>query len=102
MKASKVQASNNLSVELDRWAKTPDGVAFKDIRSLLSTQHEVLWPDSGWKPVSLSELIQDGTIKKKYRQAIIVVHPDKMKSAEPEKQVRADRIFQALNEAFKA
>lgn len=102
MKASKVQASNKLCLELDRWAKTPDGTGFKDIRSLLSTQHEVLWAECDWKPVALSELIQDGAIKKQYRKAIVVVHPDKMKSADPDKQVRADRIFQALNEAFKA
>jgi hypothetical protein len=101
LRADKLEASNKLRHVLDAWAKGPDE-KFKDIRTLLSTQHEVLWKDSGWKPVGLSELIQDGHVKKVYRKAIIVVHPDKMKEAEPDKQIRAERIFQALNEAFKA
>lgn len=101
-RSSKVEASNKLRTILDAWAKTPDGASWKDIRTLLSTVHEVIWKDSGWQPVGLADLLQDGAIKRIYRKAIIITHPDKMKDADPELQIRAERIFQALNEAFKA
>eukprot|EP00928_Gymnodinium_smaydae_P042284 TRINITY_DN28493_c0_g1_i1.p1 TRINITY_DN28493_c0_g1~~TRINITY_DN28493_c0_g1_i1.p1 ORF type:complete len:377 (-),score=100.99 TRINITY_DN28493_c0_g1_i1:36-1166(-) len=100
-RADKVAAGNEIKEEMDKWAKTPDGQSFKDIRTLLSTMHEVMWEDSGWKQVPLSELIAGGTIKKNYRKAIIMTHPDRFQDAPPEKQLRAERIFQALNEAFK-
>lgn len=102
LKNAKVVKNNEIGLEMDRWAKTPDGQAFKDIKVLLSTLHTVTWPDSGWKELPLSELITgEGNVKKWYRKAILVVHPDKQTEADTDQQVRADRIFQALNEAFK-
>jgi len=101
LRKAKVEASGNLRAELDKWARTPDGSGFKDIRTLLSTMHEVLWEGSGWKPVNLSELIQDGSIKKKYRMAIVLCHPDRHQEANADQQTRADRVFNALNEAYK-
>mmetsp|Transcript_56624 Transcript_56624/g.143373 ORF Transcript_56624/g.143373 Transcript_56624/m.143373 type:complete len:439 (-) Transcript_56624:55-1371(-) len=102
LKADKVESSNKIGADMDRWAKTPDGQSYKDIKVLISTMHTVMWPDSGWKELPLSELVSGpGAVKKHYRRAILVVHPDKQKNASPEQQVRADRAFQALNEAFK-
>lgn len=100
MKKSKVDLANKLGEELDRWAKTADGSSFKDIRSLLVTLHEVMWTNSGWAPLAMSELIQEGRIKKYYRKAILLTHPDRQQD-NAEQQVRADRIFHALNESFK-
>lgn len=98
----KVELANQLQKELEDWARMPDGQSYKDIRTLLSTMHTVMWPDSGWEPLPLSELVAgDSKIKKYYRQAIMMAHPDKNKGATVEQQVRADRIFNALNEAFK-
>mmetsp|Transcript_45698 Transcript_45698/g.120779 ORF Transcript_45698/g.120779 Transcript_45698/m.120779 type:complete len:405 (-) Transcript_45698:31-1245(-) len=103
MKKDKVNLSFKVAEEMNKWAKMPDGTSFKDIRTLISTVQTVIWADSGWEPVSLSELIaKDSNIKKYYRKAIIACHPDRHQEAGPEQQVRADRIFQALNEAFKA
>lgn len=102
-KAAKVAASARLAEELDRWAKTADGQNWKDIRTLLSTLHTVIWPNSGWKELSLSELMANqSNVKKYYVRAILLAHADKQKDADADQQARADRIFQALNEAFKA
>jgi len=101
LRAAKVSAANKLGPQLDKWAKTSDGQNWKDIRTLLSSMHGVIWPDCNWKAVSLADLIASGNTKKAYRRAIIITHPDKQKEADPEQQYRADRIFQALNESFK-
>ncbi|KAL8428776.1 hypothetical protein Efla_004165 [Eimeria flavescens] len=90
-----------LKLELDRWAKTADG-SFKDVRTLLSTMHEVLWPDAAWEPATLSSLMMPATLKSRFRRALLLAHPDKHQSAPPDRQYRAERIFQALNESFKA
>lgn len=101
-KTAKIEAANRLAPELDGWARTGDGQSWKDIRTLLSTMHTVSWQGSGWDPLPLSELVaREGNVKKYYRKAIILFHPDRHQEAAAEKQVRADRIFQALNEAFK-
>uniref|UniRef100_A0A7S1SFU5 J domain-containing protein n=1 Tax=Alexandrium catenella TaxID=2925 RepID=A0A7S1SFU5_ALECA len=103
LKKDKLKMSNKLYAEMDGWAKTPDMQSFKDIRTLLSTVHTVMWPNAGWQPLTLSELVaKDSNVKKYYRKAVLMCHPDKQTEADPERQVRADRIFQALNEAFKA
>mmetsp|Transcript_77 Transcript_77/g.176 ORF Transcript_77/g.176 Transcript_77/m.176 type:complete len:279 (-) Transcript_77:112-948(-) len=103
MKKDKLDLNNKLVMEMDKWAKTADGNKFKDIRTLISTVHTVLWPNSNWTPVSLSELVANNTNTKKfYRKAILMCHPDRHQSASAEQQVRADRIFEALNSAFKA
>merc|ERR1712194_383665 len=101
LKAQKVECNNKVCQVMDAWAKTPDGQSWKDIKVLVSTMHTVTWPDSGWKELSLGDLLEPNALKKYYRKAILLVHPDKQKDADPEQQVRADRIFQALNEAFK-
>mmetsp|Transcript_96095 Transcript_96095/g.299281 ORF Transcript_96095/g.299281 Transcript_96095/m.299281 type:complete len:253 (-) Transcript_96095:84-842(-) len=102
LKRDKLKMTNHLYAEMDTWAKTADGQSFKDVRTLLSTVHSVIWPDSGWQQLPLSELVaKDSNVKKYYRKAILLCHPDKQQEADPERQVRADRIFQALNEAFK-
>jgi len=102
LKADKVTEGNKVDAEMIAWAKTSDGQSYKDIKVLLSTMHNVTWPDCQWKELPLSELMSGpNTVKKHYRKAILICHPDKQSEADPEQQVRADRIFQALNEAFK-
>lgn len=101
--SEKLEASSRLQQEMDKWAKTPDGKGFKDIKTLICTMHEVIWQGSNWTPVPLSELIVDpqAKIKKYYRKGVLIAHPDKHQSASGEQQYRAERIFNALNEAFK-
>ena len=100
-KQMKVEAQNSLSESYDRWALTDAG-KLRDVRTLLSTLPQVMWPDSGWVPIPISELmLSDATVKKAWRKAIIICHPDRHQNASPEQQYRADRIFASINEAFK-
>ena len=50
-----------------------------NIRGLLGTLHEVLWPDSGWVPVQVTDLIEPKRVKMSFRKAMLKVHPDKVK-----------------------
>ncbi|XP_061489326.1 putative tyrosine-protein phosphatase auxilin isoform X2 [Rhineura floridana] len=50
----------------------------RNIRALLSTMHTVLWEgETKWKPVSMADLVTPEQVKKVYRRAVLVVHPDK-------------------------
>lgn len=54
----------------------------RNIRALLSTLHTVLWEDEErWKPVSMADLVTPEQVKKYYRRAALVVHPDKVPHA---------------------
>jgi hypothetical protein len=51
----------------------------RNIRALLSTLHTVLWDgESRWTPVSMADLVTPEQVKKQYRRAVLVVHPDKV------------------------
>lgn len=51
----------------------------RNIRALMSTMHTVLWDgETRWKPVGMSELVTPDQVKKYYRKAVLVVHPDKV------------------------
>ncbi|KAM7388115.1 hypothetical protein PAMP_024316 [Pampus punctatissimus] len=50
----------------------------RNIRALLSTMHTVLWEgETRWKPVGMADLVTPEQVKKIYRKAVLVVHPDK-------------------------
>jgi hypothetical protein len=101
IKNDKIKINSEISEMMDKWSLTPDG-KLKDIRVLLSTMDSVMWPDSGWEPVQLSELMMsESSVKKIYRRAILLTHPDKQQTESVERQTRADRIFNAINESFK-
>ena len=58
-----------------RWA---DGKR-KNVRALLSTLHLVLWEGAtGWKEIGMHQLINPDQVKKYYRKACLVIHPDKV------------------------
>lgn len=41
--------------------------------------HTVLWDgESRWTPVSMADLVTPEQVKKQYRRAVLVVHPDKV------------------------
>lgn len=51
----------------------------RNIRALISTLHTVLWEgENKWKPVSMADLVTPEQVKKYYRKAVLVVHPDKV------------------------
>lgn len=51
----------------------------RNIRALLSTLHTALWDgESRWTPVGMADLVTPAQVKKHYRRAVLVVHPDKV------------------------
>ncbi|XP_058402474.1 cyclin-G-associated kinase isoform X3 [Diceros bicornis minor] len=71
----------------------------KNIRALLSTLHTALWDgESRWTPVGMADLVTPGQVKKQYRRAVLVVHPDKA-AGQPYEQY-ARMIFMELNDAW--
>ncbi|XP_038608306.1 putative tyrosine-protein phosphatase auxilin isoform X2 [Tachyglossus aculeatus] len=71
----------------------------RNIRALLSTMHTVLWSgETRWKPVGMADLVTPEQVKKVYRKAVLVVHPDKA-TGQPYEQY-AKMIFMELNDAW--
>uniref|UniRef100_A0A671WHN1 Cyclin-G-associated kinase n=1 Tax=Sparus aurata TaxID=8175 RepID=A0A671WHN1_SPAAU len=71
----------------------------RNIRALLSTLNTVLWEgETRWKPVSMADLVTPDQVKKYYRKAALIVHPDKA-SGKPYEQY-AKMIFMELNDAW--
>ncbi|KAF5955004.1 hypothetical protein HYC85_007860 [Camellia sinensis] len=62
----------------------------------------VLWPECGWKPVSLTDLITSISVKKVYHRATLCVHPDKVqqKGANVQQKYTAEKVFDLLKEAW--
>ncbi|XP_053336927.1 cyclin-G-associated kinase isoform X2 [Clarias gariepinus] len=71
----------------------------RNIRALLSTLHTVLWEgETRWKPLSMADLLTPDQVKKFYRKAALIVHPDKA-AGKPYEQY-AKMIFMELNDAW--
>ncbi|EFJ31400.1 hypothetical protein SELMODRAFT_451301 [Selaginella moellendorffii] len=96
--AEKHRASETLDSEIKRWAAGKEG----NLRALLSTLQYVLWPECGWQPVSLTDLLTGAAVKKVYRRATLCVHPDKVqqKGATIQQKYIAEKVFDLLKEAW--
>ncbi|XP_030050328.1 cyclin-G-associated kinase [Microcaecilia unicolor] len=71
----------------------------RNIRALISTLHMVLWEgETKWKPVCMADLVTADQVKKYYRKAVLVVHPDKA-TGQPYEQY-AKMIFIELNDSW--
>lgn len=59
---------------------------------------QVLWPECGWQPVSLTDLITGASVKKVYRRANLCIHPDKVqqKGATLQQKYIAEKVFDLL------
>ncbi|GFZ13376.1 chaperone DnaJ-domain superfamily protein [Actinidia rufa] len=86
--------AETLDVEIKRWAAGKEG----NLRALLSTMQYVLWPECGWQPVSLTDLITGASVKKVYRKATLCIHPDKVqqKGATLQQKYIAEKVFDLL------
>ncbi|KAG6404997.1 hypothetical protein SASPL_132576 [Salvia splendens] len=75
-----------------------------DIRLLLSSLHHILWPNSGWSPVPLANIIEATQVKKTYQRARLCLHPDKLqqRGAMPQQKYVADKAFSILQDAWAA
>lgn len=49
-----------------------------NLRALIASLDNVLWPELGWKKVGMNELITESQLKVRYVRAIAKVHPDKV------------------------
>ncbi|GAU14353.1 hypothetical protein TSUD_309130, partial [Trifolium subterraneum] len=86
-----IQAIDN---KIQQWSKGKEG----NIRSLLSTLQYVLWPNCGWKPVPLVDVIEGNAVKRSYQRALLTLHPDKLqqKGATSEQKYIAEKVFDIL------
>ncbi|KAJ6842478.1 auxilin-related protein 2-like [Iris pallida] len=96
--AERHRFAETLDTEIKRWAAGKEG----NLRALLSTLHYVLWPECGWQPVSLTDLITVAAVKKAYRKATLCIHPDKVqqKGATLQQKYIAEKVFDLLKEAW--
>ena len=80
---------------LEAWARDPPqaGGKLRNVRTLLSTMHTVLWPEcTNWKPVFLGDLMAPDRVKFHYRKAMLVVHPDKNMNGTAEQRFVAEKV----------
>ncbi|KAE8676303.1 Auxilin-related protein 1 [Hibiscus syriacus] len=96
--AERHRIAETLDVEIKRWSAGKEG----NLRALLSTLQYVLWPECGWQPVSLTDLITAAAVKKAYRKATLCIHPDKVqqKGANLQQKYVAEKVFDLLKEAW--
>lgn len=59
---------------------------------------QVLWPESGWKPVPLVDIIEGNSVKRSYQKALLCLHPDKLqqKGAASLQKYIAEKVFEIL------
>jgi curved DNA-binding protein CbpA len=50
--------------------------------------------------LGLGDLVEDSAVKKAYKRASLVVHPDRTSNLSPEQRFTAKRIFDALTQAM--
>ncbi|XP_022768916.1 J domain-containing protein required for chloroplast accumulation response 1-like isoform X2 [Durio zibethinus] len=87
-----------IDAKIRQWSNGKQG----NIRSLLSTLQYILWPDSGWKPVPLVDIIEGPTVKRSYQKALLCLHPDKLqqKGASSDRKYIAEKVFDILQDAW--
>jgi len=73
-----------------------------NMRGLLTTLQTVLWEDSGWKALTVAQVLEVSQVKKAYMKANLIIHPDKVKQkgGTAEQVVLADMVFNVLKEAW--
>ncbi|EFR01292.1 UBA domain-containing protein 7 [Nannizzia gypsea CBS 118893] len=72
-----------------------------NLRALLASLDSVLWPEAGWKKISMAELILPNKVKIQYMKGIAKVHPDKIPvNATTEQKMISGAVFSTLNEAW--
>ena len=87
--------------KMKEWAEESPG-KLKNIRSLLSTLHTVLWEGTRWKEVSLGDLLDYNNVKKSVMKARLIVAPDKNINKPAETRYIARYVYEAINEAYDA
>ncbi|PPD76518.1 hypothetical protein GOBAR_DD26554 [Gossypium barbadense] len=75
-----------------------------NIQLLLSTLHHILWPNSGWNMIPLTNLKESSQVKKAYQKARLCLHPDKLqqRGASLSQKYVAEKVFSILQDAWAA
>ena len=87
-----------LDPQLKQWSE--DHGKKKNIRALLAGMDQVMWEGSGWKPISIGDLLDPKKVKRAYYKASRFVHPDKLVNLSMEQRFVGKRIFDALSQAY--
>lgn len=72
----------------------------RNVRTLLTTMHKVLWPDNSWKAIGLGDVIEPKKVKLQFRKAMLVVHPDRCNTMSAENRFIGKRIFEGINDSY--
>lgn len=73
------------------------------VKVLICSLQNVLWPGHSWKAVGMDKMSDNNNVKKFYRKAMMMVHPDKISQSnitDPDILYISNRVFAALNDAF--
>ena len=94
----KFAAADKHDWKLKNWMGTP---VRHNVKVLLCTLPDILWPDNGWERVAMDKLMEPKDVKKVHRQYIVKFHPDKvMTTGDQDKIFIANTAFAAINEAL--
>ncbi|KAG8952667.1 hypothetical protein FRC04_004029 [Tulasnella sp. 424] len=94
--AERYRLKDSVEARLASWK----GGKENNIRALVASLENVLWPELNWVKVGMHELITEQQVKIRYMKAIAKVHPDKLRNATVEHQMIANGVFGALNDAY--
>jgi len=98
-KMARLRSREQLGEVMDRWETR--NMQKNNIRALLSTVHTVLWAGAPWQPLSMSQLLAPAGVKRGYQVAMLKFHPDKHNNDPPDVKYICERVFSAMNEAWK-
>ena len=95
---AQITVKARLDPQLKQWSE--DHGKKKNIRALLAGMDQVMWEGSGWKPISIGDLLEPKKVKRAYYKASRFVHPDKLVNLSVEQRFVGKRIFDALSQAY--
>lgn len=97
---AKERAEKTVKDKVENWHKDSTGQA-KGLWTLLCNLNNTLWQPNSWQEVDNSRMLETKYVRRMYRRAMKTVHPDRLPAgATPEQLVSAQRITQALQEAW--
>ncbi|KAI4389596.1 hypothetical protein MLD38_001806 [Melastoma candidum] len=96
--AERNRLAETLEADIKRWSSGKQG----NLRALLSTLQYILGPNSGWQPVTLTEIVTAAAVRKAYRKATLYVHPDKLqqRGASLQQKYICEKVFDLLKDAW--
>ncbi|ETN36505.1 uncharacterized protein HMPREF1541_08783 [Cyphellophora europaea CBS 101466] len=93
----KFALSDSVDLKINNWRNGKQD----NLRALLGSLDTVLWPEAGWKKISMADLVLPGKVKVQYMKGIAKVHPDKIPTdATTEQRMISAAVFATLNEAW--